>query len=49
MVEGKRVNAAVSEGCSETEEVKEGLIPGGHQYLRGKQKHEQQRRMGFLP
>lgn len=48
VVEGMGVDATALGGCLERE-VEEGLIPGRHQYLRGRQKNAQERRMGFLP
>lgn len=47
--EGIGVDANALGGCSERGEVKEGLIPGRHQYLKGQLKNAQQRRMCFLP
>lgn len=48
VVEGTGMDATALGGCSERE-VKEGLNPGRHQCLRGRQKRAQQRRMCFLP
>lgn len=48
VVEGIGMDATALGGCSERE-IKEGLNPGRHQYLRGRPKRAQKRRMCFLP